>query len=376
MPYNFDMVEQDAAKLNVGPRIRALRERCALTLSAVRERTGIGVSSLSELETGKRDPTVVQLKSLAECFHASIADLLSDAEVEPMAVRWRERPADGAAAMEARFEQLCRQYCQLERWADEELSVQLPCAPVYPRTAGEVEALARRVRAQLNLGDRPGLALRTALEDDCGVKLFHARFDPAGKAACAWHPEYGPAILLDARDSAARRTFDLAHELFHLLTWGVQRARPNEELDEQFAGVFASALLMPEDALREAIERRRREIRISSANLCELARDFGVSIDALIRRAHRVYGWKDGARTEALIADARRALSAYRDLTPDRDDEAPELPERYRALAIQCLRRGDIAVGRAAEYLGIRRWAAMKYVELPGNHDEVTLPDP
>ncbi|MEN6525038.1 MAG: XRE family transcriptional regulator, partial [Candidatus Polarisedimenticolia bacterium] len=220
------MVEQDAAKLNVGPRIRALRERCALTLSAVRERTGIGVSSLSELETGKRDPTVVQLKSLAECFHASIADLLSDAEVEPMAVRWRERPADGAAAMEARFEQLCRQYCQLERWADEELSVQLPCAPVYPRTAGEVEALARRVRAQLNLGDRPGLALRTALEDDCGVKLFHARFDPAGKAACAWHPEYGPAILLDARDCAARRTFDLAHELFHLLTWGVQRARP------------------------------------------------------------------------------------------------------------------------------------------------------
>ena len=65
-------------------------------------------------------------------------------------------------------------------------------------------------------------------------------------------------VLINRHEVAGRRNFDLAHELFHILTWD---AMPPEHLEEatetskirveQLANSFASALLMPEASLRQ-----------------------------------------------------------------------------------------------------------------------------
>jgi predicted HTH domain antitoxin len=48
----------------------------------------------------------------------------------------------------------------------------------------------------------------------------------------------------------------------------------------------------------------------------------------------------------------------------------PGRPARFHALAIKALRRGEISVGRCAEYLGISRQQVMKYVEQEATEDE------
>ena len=42
---------------------------------------------------------------------------------------------------------------------------------------------------------------------------------------------------------------------------------------------------------------------------------------------------------------------------------APLYPPRYRALAVQALRRGEFSIARFADYLDLTRQQAMRYVE-------------
>ncbi|HEY0462625.1 MAG TPA: ImmA/IrrE family metallo-endopeptidase [Polyangiaceae bacterium] len=57
------------------------------------------------------------------------------------------------------------------------------------------------------------------LEEQCGVKVFHLDFEPRGTAASSHSAGFGNAVLLNKKNPKWRRNFDLAHELFHLLTW-------------------------------------------------------------------------------------------------------------------------------------------------------------
>ncbi|AMV35428.1 hypothetical protein VN12_25280 [Pirellula sp. SH-Sr6A] len=61
-----------------------------------------------------------------------------------------------------------------------------------------------------------------------GVKIFFLDFEPSGTAACSLFERFRSEILLNSRIVNRRRNFDLAHELFHLLTWNVFRVPVSE----------------------------------------------------------------------------------------------------------------------------------------------------
>lgn len=62
----------------VGARIRALREARGLSLSALAGEAGIGKGTLSELETGQRNPTLDTLYAVATPLGVPMAALLDD----------------------------------------------------------------------------------------------------------------------------------------------------------------------------------------------------------------------------------------------------------------------------------------------------------
>jgi transcriptional regulator with XRE-family HTH domain len=366
------MSEQVAFGIEIGRRLREHREHLGMTQPDLSGRAGIGVSSLSEFENGKREPTLSQLKKLASALGTDVAQFLSSEEPRIGTVRWRERPTN-AELIEARFLKLCRQYRDLERWAGEEEPVQLRRAERFPASRSAAAALARQIQGEMQLGDRPGLTLRQKLEDDYALKTFNLRVEPSGTAACTAGPEYGLAVLLNPLNGHARRTFDLAHEFFHLLTWDVAVPAGAED-EERLADCFAANLLLPETALRESVERRVKDQRMSMANVCELARDFGVSIEALIWRMHNVFDWPDPEKTRQMILRARDLAIPYRSFATEPQEDASELPERYKALAVQALRSGEISTGRFAEYMGLRRWEAMKYADEALGDEAISLP--
>ncbi|SMY12148.1 helix-turn-helix domain-containing protein [Brevibacterium jeotgali] len=61
---------------SVGPRLRERRTSRGLSLTALSERTGISVSTLSRLETGARVPGLEHLVALARAHHVSLDELV------------------------------------------------------------------------------------------------------------------------------------------------------------------------------------------------------------------------------------------------------------------------------------------------------------
>ena len=363
-------------------RLKYARERAGLTQAEASTRAEVGGSSLSEFEHGKREPSVSQLAGLAAVYNRPIGFFLLPGPPPAEVVRWREKP-EAAEAIEVVFLRLCEQYQNLESWCEATVATTLPAAerPARPFGRHDAEQLAIRVRRALELGACPGPALLNVLEEQCGVKIFHLDFEPKGTAASSHSAGFGHAVLLNRKNPKWRRNFDLAHELFHLLTWGFGQAESTpaavwSESDEKLADEFAACLLMPADAVLEAVGHRLQGGKLPLMGLFEIARQFDVSVEALTWRIHRVYGGKpkDKPRTLAMIERARAAATLFEERT---QDEPPRRPARFVSLALTALRRGDLSVGRFAEYVGTTRQRALELPDQePGDNDALELPPP
>jgi len=105
------------------------------------------------------------------------------------------------------------------------------------------------------------------------------------------------AILVNRSEPEGRRNFDLAHELFHLLTWDVMPPDRVESIDvphggkgrriEQLAENFAAALLMPSATMEARWQGRDREGDLHDW-LNATATDFRVSAKACKWRLHNL----------------------------------------------------------------------------------------
>jgi transcriptional regulator with XRE-family HTH domain len=65
-------------EINVGQRIRALREAEGLSMRALAERCGLSINAISQIERGENSPTVSSLHLLSSALNVSIADLFKD----------------------------------------------------------------------------------------------------------------------------------------------------------------------------------------------------------------------------------------------------------------------------------------------------------
>ncbi|MGH7471409.1 MAG: ImmA/IrrE family metallo-endopeptidase, partial [Longimicrobiales bacterium] len=224
--------------------------------------------------------------------------------------------------------------------------------------AADSTRLAEDVRRAMDLGSIPSAALLRSLEDCYGVKVFWEQLTEAHdgdcSAACA-RGEFGSAILIDASEAPWRRNFSLAHELFHLLTWNSMPVREADsdptwpERIERLAENFAGSLLLPADSLSDRFTARAQDGKITYGELVRMARDFGVSTQALLIRLRDLRHIK--------ATDVARLL---KDETFRRVDEAswvdrnvPAVPfsARYVELAYAAFQRGIIGVSMLAKYL-------------------------
>ena len=119
----------------------------------------------------------------------------------------------------------------------------------------EATEAGERFVAEFDLGPIPGLRLADVMEERLGILvLLVDAYDGISGAACRL-PDLD-TVLIARGEVRGRRNFDLAHELFHLLTWdAMPPAHVEDAVDlsgnrvEQLANNFAAAVLMPRDAL-------------------------------------------------------------------------------------------------------------------------------
>jgi Zn-dependent peptidase ImmA (M78 family) len=118
---------------------------------------------------------------------------------------------------------------------------------------------------------------------------------------------------------------------------------------EKFAEAFASALLLPADSIVNEFKRRIKANAISYTDLVDIAREFGVSTEALLYRLQRLnhINKKVVAATleDADFRSIDKASMSGHWWNP------PPMPERYVRLAFKAYQKGKVTRARLAEYL-------------------------
>ena len=351
--------------MQLGQRLKVARKAIGFTLERAANESGIGQSSLSEFENGKREPKFSQLSRLADVYRKTVEFFLTDEVIIEDVILWRDRPEEeDAKKTEAEFKQLCGQYRNLELLMNEIRSVKLPQADVKRQQFDYRQAshLAESFQRTLLLGDIPSASLKQILEEKFYIKIFHLEF--CGSAISTVSEAFGPAILLNSKSKVWRRNFDLAHELFHLMTWQIFREakagnQKPSEFEEKLANAFASRLLLPTDVVKDRIEQVvGPKGQISLEVLDEIAREFGVSLDALLWRMLYLYN-RSAEDIEKYIQRTQHMKSSR----PQRRSDTPDkLPERYCALAIRALREGKLSLMQFKKYMGLSYKEAEQYL--------------
>jgi len=364
--------------MEIGKRLKLAREAIGYTLKRACQESGIGDSSLSEIENGKREPKFSQLSRLAEVYKRTVDFFLTDKLPAEPIMLWRDGPGniEDMKKTEADFRRLCQQYHKLELCTAETRKAIFPQPDVTnPEQFSwlQAESFAGIVHNNLCLGDIPSASLKKILEERYYVKIFYLEF--AGNAISTVSDEFGPAILLNSRNVPWRRNYDLAHELFHLLTWSIFRVESKEpsESEEKLANSFASKLLMPEKPLQQrlaVLANEKGEVQLEQ--LDDLAREFSVSLDAMVYRIATLFKIKKETTEQHLVV-AKQLSGLHK---PRESDKVEPLPERYRDLAIRALREGRLSLIQFAKYMGISYKKAQEYLaEDEGFTDEkISIP--
>lgn len=243
----------------IGARIKALRDQRNLSQEAVTDLFGFkDRQTLSAIETGERRVSADELLRAAEVFGVPL-DYFTDPFLLTGEGRfsWRQTGVSGEQLHD--YETEAGRFIAAFRVLGQQVGSK---APLLKRALGltkqstyeDAIAAGERFAAEFELGDVPALRLAEVMERLGMLVLMVDPIEGVSGAACRL-PELD-VVLINRREAPGRRHFDLAHELFHILTWEQMPPEHSEEAMpkkrsrvEQLADNFASAVLMPAAAL-------------------------------------------------------------------------------------------------------------------------------
>ncbi len=244
----------------IATRIKALREKRGLSQDGLARLLGFkDRQTVSAIETGARRVTADELVLAAARMEASLEyftdpfQLVGDGRFS-----WRQTGADAETLSECEgnvgrwlsaFRSLVPLVGRAPRLMRPTLRIDAQSWPVDAMLAGEHFA------ADYRLGTVPAARLAEVMQQDLGILVLMVDADRSISGAACRLPELD-AVLISRNEVLGCRHFDLAHELFHILTWDALPPEHCEEASayggsraERLANNFASSVLMPTEVL-------------------------------------------------------------------------------------------------------------------------------
>lgn len=340
----------------IGARIKALREERKLSQEELARIFGFkDRQTVSAIETGERRVSAEELLLAVEKLGATL-DYFTDPFilVGEGQFSWRQNNV-GEKTLNA-YERFARQWVAAYR----ELRAKLgESTPLLRRSLGltrhhqfeDAMGAGDRFAAEFQLGDVPAARLSEVMEGALHILVLNVKtFNGISGAACRL-PELD-AVLINRDEVDGRRHFDLAHELFHILTWDAMPPEHAEEASEisknrveQLANNFASAVLMPTRVLNQYGDWSSISHAELPARLTSVAEELQVTASAL---KWRLVATERLKRAQALsISDSflRNRRRARKSSSP------PLFSKPFMAVIGEALLQGELSARRAAGLL-------------------------
>lgn len=259
----------------IAARIRTARKTSGYSQEDVSQKLGFADrQTLSQIEMGERRVQPSELSRFSEIFDKPIEWFL-DPFVVAGEANFSWRVADSVSDdVLCDFESQSGLWVGLLRYL--RVSENGPAKPIAPSlriglktTFEEAIALGEAVAVDLELGGIPSERLVDQIENKLDIPVLFVDGHPCSagiSGAMCRLPDLG-VILVNRDESPVRRHFDVAHELFHALTWDAMTPEHRESSEtnwsasksrkrriERLADNFAAGLLMPKSSLDELIE--------------------------------------------------------------------------------------------------------------------------
>lgn len=344
----------------IGRRIKEERTRQNLTQDELISSSQLNWErqTLGQVENGERELKAWELAKIAQGLRVDMAAFFpnSEAQYQQPFVLWRKQP-ENHALLEAEFIRLCKDY----KFVEDLNSVDLKSFRKLPRKGIDLRsfsytdayALAEEIRSDLDLGDYPATSLVKILEEKYGIKFFFNELDGNGSAAAS-ASDFGLCILISSSEPAWRQHFSIAHELFHLITWDetlLDMVKSENELwnkNESLANAFAAGLLVPTEALHREIRSLAKENKLNDAGIVSIARQFGVSLEALL--------WRMRGLNIISLETVKKTLADEQIHALDQESRAEAqtpyyLSNRFVRMAYVAYENGEISRARLAKIL-------------------------
>lgn len=359
--------------LLLGKKLREIRENLGYTLKEVAEKFGLNnYQVLSSIESGDRQLKTTELLKLANIYQCDFKKLIHDLEkpVIISTVIWREKSSiENLAGLESIFLKLCENYQYMENMFNIKTNTS---SENIKANASEfnfpfVKAIADDLFKKLGFGDRPALTIHKIIEDKLGIKILYLDLHGKGSGASTVGKD-GPAILINASDAPWRRNYDIAHELFHIITWDIfpadkihcRNGKNKKSEIEQYADYFASCLLLPHTNITKEFHSRLEKGKITYIDCIDMAKDYGVSIDALLWGLVNAKLVSSKQAEKALRAGTLKDMDKNLRMQELQNNPKPYLSERYISLALKAYQKGFISQGVLANFLLVDRYEVRK----------------
>ena len=244
----------------IGMRIRALREERRLSQDDLARLFGFkDRQTVSAIETGARRVTADELVLAVERLGAPLEYFTDPFRLAGEGrFSWRQTGvgAERLGEYERDAGRWIAAFRALAPLVGRETPLMRRALGLTRRSRFEDAMLAgERFVAEFGLGEAPATRLAEIMERELGILVLMVDADDGISGAACRLPELD-AVLIARHEVPGRRHFDLAHELFHILTWDAMPPEHCEEAMEtggnrveQLANNFAAAALMPAGAL-------------------------------------------------------------------------------------------------------------------------------
>lgn len=344
----------------IGYRVKAAREAKDWTQIQLTDALDLkDRQTISDIENGKRALKPDELVTLTEVLDRDMEFFLDPFSVIGEALfSWRASTQLSDSILN-NFEMKAGQWIGLLRWLREgdananplKRTLRLTAHSTYEDAIISAENLVKI----LDLSIIPAERLIDKIEKDLDIPVLFVdtiqsseRYSISG-ATC--HLQDLGVILVNRNEPEARRFYDLAHELFHALTWDAMKPthRESNSTDEQLihkkrieqlADNFAAALLMPKNSLERFIDRRQIN---NIAHLAEIAAQLRVTPVALAWRLYNLK-WINDEILNLLKQERQRSST-------------PSTPKRFSSIFVVMLHRaidcGRLSARKAAKTMGM-----------------------
>lgn len=351
----------------IGQRLKLARAASGLSLRDLEEVIGnlVTAQAIGKYERNEDMPSSGVLRALAAALHVSEDYLLAADEMVLDGVEFRKKEIASRreeAFVEGQALHLLERYLMIEDLLGlASIAWDKPREAPYPvKEVADAESAASAIRVHWGLGIDPIPNLAELLEER-GIKILSvdlSDIDGLTAKVTRKNGEPVPVIVIKANAWAERKRFTLAHELGHMVM-DVQQHVDSEKA----ANRFASAFLMPVEALWREIGKVRK--MISPGELLRLKELFGVSFQAIVYRCHDlgIIGNVAYRRLFRIFNESGWRKPPYRE--PGAMDPDRERPRRMERLCFRALAEGVISESKAAEVLGLSVRRLTQLMDLP-----------